>query len=262
MLRHNAPLKFFSYSKKGRILGGACVENGWLANDFKNQSRLIKSLPIPNSSIYIPLDLNVKDRILIPFKSKCLHSFQKQFFINSSYEWFSKRKVAIAKDPSISFSKKTIATREREVRNFIKSGGSFKPISDVSSDVFFDMYNELYYARRNKHVSDVELNREFFKEFHNRFKGDVMMIGGDPVAIQLLLSADSPAGFFVDYINIGYKQGRFGTSLGTVLMWKNLTTLSSEAQSINKMLYYSYGFMSGEYKKRWCNPESVGRSLI
>jgi hypothetical protein len=33
-----------------------------------------------------------------------------------------------------------------------------------------------------------------------------MMMGEDPVAIQLLISADSQAGFFVDYINIGYKQ--------------------------------------------------------
>jgi hypothetical protein len=95
---------------------------------------------------------------------------------------------------------------EREVRNFIKSGGSFKPISEVSSDLFFDMYDELYFARRNTHVSDVDLNRKFFKEFHHRFKGDVMMMGEDPVAIQILISADSQAGFFVDYINIGYKQ--------------------------------------------------------
>ncbi|HAU8266355.1 TPA: transcriptional regulator [Kluyvera intermedia] len=262
MLRNNAPLRFFSYTKKGKKLGGACVENGWLANDYKNKNRLIKTLPIPKSSVYIPLDFGLKNGLILPFKTKCLHSLQKKIIINSSYELLSKRKVAITKDILTDFSKKTISTREREVRNFIKSGGSFKPISEVSSDLFFDMYDELYFARRNTHVSDVDLNRKFFKEFHHRFKGDVMMMGEDPVAIQILISADSQAGFFVDYINIGYKQEKNGTSMGTVLMWKNLTAINSEAQSANKRLYYSYGFMSGEYKKRWCNPESIGRALI
>jgi len=262
MLRNNAPLRFFSYTKKGQNLGGACVENGWLANDYKNKNRLIKTLPIPKSSVYLPFNFGLKNGVMLPFKTKCLHSLQKKIIINSSYEWFSKRKVAITKDISTDFSKKTISTREREVRNFIKSGGSFKPISEVSSDLFFDMYDELYYARRNTHVSDPDLNRKFFKEFHHRFKGDVMMMGEDPVAIQLLISADSQAGFFVDYINIGYKQGKNGTSMGTVLMWKNLTAMNSEAQSANKRLYYSYGFMSGDYKNRWCNPESIGRALI
>jgi hypothetical protein len=260
MLENNAPLKFYSYSRNGEVVGAACVENGWLVNDYKNKNRMIKTLLMPKSSIFIPLKRG--ERILLPFKSKCLHPLQCKQFINSSYEFFSKRKVAIAKNPFKDYSKKTFATREREIRKFVSAGGSFKPISEISGDVLFDIYNDLYHSRRNKNVADPELNKSFFNQHHKNFKGEVMMMGGEPIAIQLLLSVNNVAGNFVDYINIGYKQNSQLNSIGTIMMWRNLTTLNSEALMANENLFYSYGFMSGEYKERWCKPESIGRALI
>jgi len=67
---------------------------------------------------------------------------------------------------------------------------------------------------------------------------------------------------FVDFINIGYRKDINAGSLGTMLMWKNLTALYQEAAENNLNLYYSYGMMSGEYKTRWCHPVSLGRSII
>lgn len=260
MLKNNAPLKFFSFSKKGESLGGVCVENGWLANDYKNKNRAIKSLLIPKQSIFIPLKEGGK--YILPFKSKCLHPLQHSLFLNCSYKLFSKRKVAIAKNPLRDFSKKTIATREREVRKFLANGGSFKSISEVSANILFDIYNDLYRSRRNKPVSDQDLNRRFFNDYHQNFKGEIMMIGDDPIAMQLLLSVDNRAGLFVDYINIGYKPNTSINSLGTIMMWRNLTEINNFAMQHNKNLYYSFGHMSGDYKERWCVPEPVGRTLI
>ncbi|KPU05794.1 transcriptional regulator [Enterobacter cloacae subsp. cloacae] len=260
MLKNNAPLKFFAFRKKGEPLGGACVENGWLANDYKNKSRTIKSLLIPKQSIFLPLREDSK--YILPFKSKCLHPLQKKLFINSSYELFSKRKVAIAKNPVSDFSKKTISTREREIRKFVASGGSFKPIGEIEPDNLFDIYNDLYRARRNKSVSDPELNKVFFKEFHHSFKGEIMMMDDEPIAIQLLLSVENVSNIFVDYINIGYKTSSKTNSLGTIMMWRNLSRLNYEAVESGKNLYFSFGHMSGDYKERWCIPASVGRSLI
>lgn len=260
MLKNNAPLKFFSFSKKGVAVGGACVENGWLANDYKNNNRAIKSLLMPKHSIFLPLKEGGK--YILPFKSKCLHPLQKKLFLNSSYELFSKRKVAIAKNPRNDFSKKTISTREREIRRFLASGGAFKSIREITADALFDIYSDLYRQRRNKPVVDQDLNRSFFNEYHHNFKGEIMMIGDEPVAMQLLLSVDNSAGIFVDYINIGYKPSTEINSLGTIMMWRNLTEINSSALESKKNLYYSFGHMSGDYKERWCIPEPVGRSLI
>ncbi|QIU92186.1 transcriptional regulator [Yokenella regensburgei] len=262
MMRHGAPLKFFSYRKNGETLASVCVDNGWLANDRKNKNRSINYLHVPTTSILIPVNPNIHSKIIIPFKSKCLHPLQNNRFLNTSYKIFSKRTSAIAKDINHDFSKKTISTREREVRKFVSSGGSFKPISQIDGDWLFDIYNELYHARRNKFVPNQDVNKAFFREFINNFKGVVMFMDDEPIAMQLLMSVNNKAGLFVDYINIGYKQDTAVNSLGTILMWKNLSVLNAESIECGKKLYYSYGFMAGEYKARWCNPESLGRTLI
>jgi hypothetical protein len=261
-IKHGAPLKFYAYRKKGELLASVCVDNGWLANDRKNKNRSINYLPVPTTSIFIPVNDNCKDKIIIPFKSKCLHPLQQGRFLNSSYDIFSKRKAAIAKNIQHDFSKKTISTREREVRKFINCGGSFNPISQINGEQLFCIYNELFHARRGTFIQNQDVNKDFFSKFIANFKGIVMFMGDEPIAMQLLLSVNNNAGLFVDYINIGYKQDTSVNSLGTILMWKNLSVLHAEAVECGKIPYYSYGFMAGEYKARWCNPESVGRILI
>ncbi len=89
-----------------------------------------------------------------------------------------------------------------------------------------------------------------------------MMMNDEPIAMQLLLSVENGSSIFVDYINIGYKPNSEINSLGTIMMWRNLSKLNSMAAGLNKNLYFSFGHMSGDYKERWCMPESVGRSLI
>lgn len=262
MLQLGAPLRFFSYKVKGNLVGSICVDQGWIANDIKNKKKSIGTLPVPKCAILLPFSSEINKKILLPFHSKCLHPLQRNLFLNSSYSLFSKRQIAISKDLNTEFSKKTIATRDRELRKFHRSGGSFKLISEMDGNTIFDIYSELYYARRLNRIEDEEINKEFFIKFHSCFKGEVMLIDDEPVAIQLLLSVDNVAGFFVDFINIGYKQNDNIPSLGTIMMWKNLISLTTESQSNGKKLYYSYGFMSGEYKKRWCNPHRTGRVLI
>lgn len=262
MLSLNAPLQFFSYKRNGKRLGSVCVDNGWVVNDVKNKNKSIKCLPVPTYATYIPFSHDFKGSVILPFKSKCLHPYQRDRFFNTSYNLLSKRTVAVVKSVSSDFSKKTISTREREIRKYCNAGGMFKPVSQFNGDELFDVYNNLFHARRNEVMGEQAINRRFFNEFHTHFKGDVMFMDDEPIAMQLLLSVTSKVGFFVDFINIGYKQDTPVNSIGTMLMWRNLTALSAESDKNNHRLYYSYGSMCGDYKKRWCNPVSVGRVLI
>jgi hypothetical protein len=262
MLRLNAPLQFFSYKRDGKRLGSVCVDNGWVVNDIKNKNKSIRCLPVPMYATYIPFSSEVEEKVFFPFKSKCLHPLQNKKFFNSSYNLLSKRTVAVVKNINADFSKKTVSTREREIRNFCHAGGVFKSVNQFNGDELFDVYNNLYRARRNIVMIEQAINRNFFNEFHSHFKGEIMFMDDEPIAMQLLLSVASKAGFFVDFINIGYKQNTPVNSIGTMLMWRNLTMLSAESNMNNQRLHYSYGAMSGEYKKRWCNPASVGKVLI
>lgn len=262
LLRNNAPLKFYAYKKKNKVAGSVCVDNGWLVNDSKNNKRSISSLPLPSTSIYVPFNKMQDSKIVMPFRSKCIHPLQNKLFLNTSYNVFSKRRAAFSKSPTSDFSKKTVSTRERELRKFLNDGGAFINVNQLDGEHIFDIYEDLFNARRNRDIRDRDLNLRFFKEFQPNFKGHVMFRDDEPVAIQLLISASSKAGMFVDFINIGYRMDAKAGALGTMIMWKNLTSLHQEATDSNRELHYSYGALSGDYKARWCHPASVGRVVI
>lgn len=261
LLKKSAPLKFYSYKKKNRVIASVCVDNGWVVNDHKNSGSSFSSLPIPSNSTYVPCQLDEGKKILLPFRTKCLHYLQNSNFYNTSYNLLSNRMVAIAKNPSIDFSTKTISSRNREIRNFLKRGGRFVSVSEINGDELYDIYESLFRARRNASITDADLNKEFFIEFKSHFKGHIMFLKNQPVALQLIISVQSKIGLFADFINIGYLMGDDYGALGTMIMWKNLISLHEESLEKNIQLYYSYGSMSGKYKERWCNPLKVGRVI-
>jgi len=256
-INNGAKLDFFLFKKGSNILGACCVDNGWLCNDAKNPKSQTSLIQIPHYSIRLPFRSNVN--CLIPFKSKHLSRNNQRVF-NSSFNFFSKRNVAISKN-SDEFSKKTISTRSREMRKFLDAGGSFYKSSDFDANTIYSIYDDLFSKRRPGKNPNEELHRGFFNSFKNCVVGDVAMINSVPVAFQFNLATQSNYGLFVDFINIGYDPKIKEHSLGTIMMWHNLKLIEKLAADSDSELTYSYGMMSGEYKSRWCKAERVGRIL-
>ncbi len=239
------------------IAGACCVDNGWICNDSKNPKSQTSEIPIPSYSIRLPFLNEVS--CVIPFKSKHLASGNVTVF-NSSFNFFSKRDIAISK-PISEFSKKTISTRNREIKKFLEGGGSFVNLSEFSSDELYSIYCDLYAKRRPGKLACSQIGGEFFRSFKKDFVGDVALINNEPVAFQLNLSSLSKYGLFIDFINIGYDMSIKYHSLGTIMMWRNLQLIESMYSKCDIALTYSYGMMSGEYKKRWCNARRVGKII-
>ncbi|NQS87467.1 transcriptional regulator [Pantoea allii] len=261
-MRHEQSFEFYAYKRKGKIVGSVCVENGWLANDGRHRQRSLPALLTPSTSVYVPFCNGVPQKVLLPFRCKSLHHLQSQRFLNTSYGLLSKSHAAFTKNPAADFSRKTVSTRERELRKFLNDGGSFLNVSQLDGEHIFDVFETLYQARRNQAIADREINKAFFREFQPCFKGYIMFLNNEPVALQLLLSVSSCAGMFVDFINIGYRMDSNAGAVGTMLMWKNLTSVYQDAADIQLPLYYSYGSMSGDYKNRWCHSVNNGRVII
>lgn len=255
-LNHGAKLDFYLFRTKNKIRGGVCIDNGWLCNDRKNSRNQLSNLPIPSCAIIPPFESGVT--CIIPFKSKSLLLNHNVTILNSSFHTFSKREIAICKEIS-AFSKKTIYTREREVKRFVNDGGYFKNISELTASELYDHYHSLYSKRRSTAFYESPLLRKFFSEFKDNFVGHVAFFNNSPASIQLNLSTKSNFDLFIDFINIGYDTDIKNHSLGNIIMWKNLNYYS---EMTNKNLTYSYGMMSGDYKKRWCIPVKTGRLIF
>ena len=261
MLDQGVKLTFLSYIKKGKLLGTACLDNGWLVNDWKNPTKgnREKIAPfIPDFSPLPPFDPSIK--CIAPFKSKCLNPLSTNF-INASFSLFSKRKIALSKSIS-EFSKKTVQTREREIRRFCNDDGMFVDIKEIESSELYNLFNDLFLKRRNISIGERDICIDFFQRFKKNLFGQVLYYKNDPVCIQFLVSTQSKLGFFVNFCNIGYDMEIKKHSLGTIAMWNNIIQANKVANELNLPLYYSYGFMSGEYKQRWCNPATTGKIMM
>lgn len=258
-LCHGVELKFLSFRRRGELLGAVCLDRGWLVNDYKNSKRQIHGFPIPAFSILPPFKEGI--RCVAPFRTKSLSHLSTNF-INSSFSLFSKRRSAYARNLESGFSPKTRSTRNREIRKFFEAGGSFISVSDVSPEFLIDSYYKLHAKRWGNNTPPDENTREFFTQYHQNFFGKIAMMDDIAVGVQLLISTESKRGFFVDFINIGYDTDIKKHPIGTMMMWQNLQAANEQAEALKKPLYYSYGMMSGEYKSRWCDPQSNGRVIV
>ncbi len=247
---------FVAYSKNGQMLGAACLDNGWLANDKTNPKRIDLHLPIPADAVYVPFHDDAK--CIAPFRSKCLHPLNKGF-LNSAFNKLSKRQICYAKSPIDEFSKKTVTTREREIRRLQNDGGDFQEFSKFTPIQLQEIYWDLYKARRGEFPKNKNNNQLFFEKFHDRLLGDIVFYKGEPCAMQLNVMTPSKKGLFVDYINIGLNTTIKDHSFGTILIWTNLKKAQQKAAELNMKLYYSFGNPSAAYKDRWCNKEQIGK---
>jgi len=255
-LNNGAALKFLAYRRKGELSGAVCLDNGWIANDYKNPKMQTGGMPLPAFCVIPPFKENVQ--CVAPFKSKSLSAHTRNFR-NASFNLFSRRQVAYSRCLREGFSKKVRYNRNREVRNFLESGGEFVDVGDISSAFLHDSYHQLFAKRRQKQVKLCETTKSFFSTYHNDFFGKIALWRGDPVGVQLLITSTSKLGFFVDFINIGYDTDIRNHSLGTIMMWNNLVSAHEHAERAALPLHFSYGMMSGEYKSMWCTPQNTGR---
>jgi hypothetical protein len=253
-----AGFEFVECHKNGKLVGAACIDNGWLANDKTNPKRTDFHIPVPADAVYVPFKNNAK--CIIPFHAKCLHPLN-QGFLNSAFSKLSKRQICFAKSPLDGFSRKTVATRERETRRLQNAGGYFQDFSAFSPQQLQDIYWDLYKARRGEYPSDKQHNRLFFERFQQRLLGSVLFLHGEPCAMQLNVMTPSRKGLFVDYINMGLNQAIKDHSLGTILIWSNLKKAQKKADSLKLELHYSFGNPSAAYKERWCYQQHIGKIL-
>jgi len=87
--------------------------------------------------------------------------------------------------------------------------------------------------------------------------GSVLMLGGKPIAIQLVYRVEAPGWVSVEYINGGVDPETKAFSPGSVLSFLNTQAAWEDARARNKPLRFSFGRADREYKDRWCNPVPV-----
>lgn len=251
--------KYYIHRSSGTIDGAVCVwGDKYLANDIA-MDNVTNHLGLPVAKDELILPITKERKVFVPFKGKIISPINKNI-INQSIKLNARRTICLAK-PLDSFSKKTAQTRNRELKKFIQEGGEVRDQSEFSPSELIDIYSTLFEIRRDKKIIGKQENIDFLTRFRENFFGKVLFYKGKPCAFQYITRCDSGNFILLDFINIGIDTHIKEFSLGTILMWLNINEVSHIQAQENKEIRFSFGRPTGDYKKRWCYQEKLGRLL-
>ncbi len=255
--RFNLDEKFYiRKDRNNQIIGAFCT---WYDKYLAGEQKIAHKLELYRYMLNfdeIILPLSAEEKVFLPANSKFLSEKHKEQVINAFEKINAHREICLVK----SFSKKTISTRNRELNKFIKKGGSIVNISKYSVEEFTDIYDELYFKRRNEHSNKKEI-QEILNAFPDLVFGNVLWLENNPVAMQYVIRKESPNWVCFDYINSGMDMSYPDLSLGTIAAWVNVRDAIEYTNKRNLELRYCFGRPTFDYKERWCNRSSLQRVI-
>lgn len=245
------------YGKNGKMDGAICVwNNKYLANGTTGFLRKINPyLPIAEDELIMPLSKDFHD--IIPLRAKILSPAQPRIIVNSTQLINAKRSISLFKGID-KFSKKTQATLNRKIKRFINSGGEIIDNEQLSSLELTKLYIDLFYARRNIKICNEVLN-EFIHHFRKNIFGKILFVNGQPCAYMLNIKNETANIITIDFINIARDPAYDKFSVGNILMWIN--ALEAEKQRNGKVLRFSFGRPTAEYKTKMCFNQRLKRII-
>lgn len=155
--------------------------------------------------------------------------------------------------PLDQFSRKFRYNQRRELRLLEEAGGALTPMQAFTAHEQADIYTDLFERRWGFEVPGKRNLAVVFERLRPFMCGSVVMLGSEPIAIQILYRAESPQWVSVEYVNGGVNPENRAFSPGSVLSFANLETAWADADALGKPLRYSFGRADREYKDRWCN---------
>lgn len=255
--RFNLNERFYiKKDKNNRIIGAFCT---WHDKYLAGEQKVAKKLNLHHYMLNfdeIILPLSQENKFIVAANSKFLSEKHKGQVINTFEKINAHREICLVK----SFSKKTINTRNRELNKFIKKGGSVINVSEYSPSELVDIYDDLYFKRRNQHCARNEFLELLDALPHFPF-GNILWLENKPVAMQFVVKKDSPRWVCFDYINSGMDMSYPDLSLGTIAAWVNVRDAIEYTDQRGLELRYCFGRPTFDYKERWCNRSLLQRVI-
>ena len=155
------------------------------------------------------------------------------------------------------FSSKFRYNQRRQLRRFLDAGGGVHPVSGFPPSELAAIYVDLFRRRWEFPAPGAATLTEVFTLLHDWMWGSVLMLRGDPVAVQVLYRVESAQWVSVEYINGGIDPKAQDLSPGSVLIFVNVEAAQKDAAAQGKALRYSFGRTGRDYKNLWCAPEPV-----
>ncbi|MBY6241350.1 GNAT family N-acetyltransferase [Methylosinus sp. Sm6] len=206
-------------------------------------------IDIGDSEIVLPLAPCC--RIELPFKADLVSPLHAEQIANLGREQDFAMTLAKGLRGERGLSTKTQARRRRERRRLLEAGGSFSPIAGFSPKEIAQTYKRLFESRWGFSPLADALLEIVLAEIGDMLFGDVLLIGGEPAAIELIYRSETPRFLLANGVNRGVDPRFRQFSPGAALMFRNMELLESEAEAKGRSLRFSFGRNDAEYKQLW-----------
>ena len=256
----NRSVRYVGLAREGRFIAavplwGEHIVATTLALEHYGGQNLID---VGDSEVILPV---AEDQtIAIPFEAQMISSLHANNIANIELEIWDRGdpsgSMMIAKSIG-KHSGETKRRRRRETRRFLEFGGRFHPISELSVDEVVEIFTMLYKKRRGKSVILNGFDRlsTVFRELKHMMRGDILLFGDHPVAMELLYGHETPRWLLINGVQRVSDPEFWSHSVGSVLTFRNLEQLENEARVRNKTLRYCHGWNDAPYKAAWAFAE-------
>jgi len=258
ILEDRAPnqIQFFHKEANGKIVGAFFTDKcGEIIHPHKK-------IPVIFENIILPISPDLGS-FYLPAKSKELSIRHKKQFLNFTYGVLNRRSICLVKD---SFSKKTNKKRQSDMNKFLKNGGEVVSASSFSSEQLSAIYLKLSGMRwgsQHNH-SDITELAEFIESIRTMIFGNVLFYKGEPCAYDLIYQAECNNWIYFDDHNGGIDTTIKDFSVGSLLLFANISEARNLCQQKNKEFIFSIGRSNDKwaYKKLWSNEIKLGKSIF
>ena len=254
------PLRYLGRYVGEELIGAIPVWGKYIAGNKSPLRRAGKSKMIDMGNAEVILPLNQQHVFNVRYRTELLSSLHQD---NISRFKTKEESLSLLKsyspDGEYKFSKKFKYNQRRELRLFEEREGFYKNISEFSSAEFSEIYIMLFSKRwKGWKPKGYERLPEWLDAVKSLHKGHVLFDKHhNPVAVQLLLLAESPQWISVEYINGGVDPEYKSMSVGSILSYINTKYMSEYSESKGKYLRFSFGKSDKMYKDLWCYKSPV-----
>lgn len=245
------PIEFWGKFEANELIAAAPTWGSHIAGNKRKLKQLGKyeEVDLGNMEVILPVAANVKN-IQMGFKGafiahlhegqiKGLRKQRETISVFSGYQ-------------SARFSKKFLYNRKRELRLLEEIGCQVRDLKEFSPGQIADWYIQLFERRWHKKPKAFQVIARQFSVLWEHMLGKVLFVNDQPIAVQLLILAESPQWLSLEYLNAGVDVSFQKYSPGSVLTYLNTQMLSDLALAKHKALRYSFGRTDADYKSLWC----------
>lgn len=255
-----APLRYLACHRGNGLVGAIPVWDKYIAGSkvFLRKKGKARIVDTGNAEVILPLSAELSFNLR--FKSMYLSSLHQSNIENLKVGKGEALSFLKSYSGSVTpkFSKKFKYNQRRELRLFEDEGGYIKPVEDLDAQTFSDIYIHLFEKRWGKKPKGYASLPAFIESVRPLQQGSVLFSPNDqPVAIQLLLQADSLDWISTEYVNGGVDPEYKSRSVGSILSYINTFNASEYAESKDKPLRFSFGKSDKVYKDLWCYKSPV-----